>query len=420
MEKPDFIHKAQQHILLFIFTLAPIITVFAGLVVAAFFIVIGLIPLYLLIKGKRHSALYASVPSKLFLLLLGWMALTIIWSIRPDKTFSWCTRLAAIYIGYIALVDYFSRLPHHIIAKLNHYMFVSLVIALALYAFEILSDGILIRFIRINLLAKDHYIYFPHDMNRGATFMVLCAWPMLYYLQIRYRSLMLTLCLWSLILITLLHLESLAATTGYVIGSLTFLMMACLRKHGMKAILTITALVITIIPITMALMNPFKLIESYPNIPASAQHRIHIWSFTATKALEQPFIGKGLGNSKYVEKQPSDWPGEHIDPLPSHPHNVIMQVWLELGVVGLIIYSLFVISMLWTLLHRKDQTPLTQNIAVSYMVSFLAISATAYNGWQSWWVSSFLMLSLFYFSPISNVAQKSSSNSIHQKDYQYL
>ncbi|MCH2038301.1 MAG: hypothetical protein MK137_06895, partial [Rickettsiales bacterium] len=197
MEKPDFIHKAQQHLLLFIFTLAPIITVFAGLVVAAFFIIIGLIPLYLLIKDKKYQALYASLPSKLFLLLLGWMALTIIWSIRPDKTFSWCARLAAIYVGYIALIGYFSRLPNHFIAKLNHFMFVSLVIALAVYAFEIISGGILTQFIRIDLLAKEHYIYFPHDMNRGATFIALCAWPMLYYLQIRYRSLWLTLCFWS-------------------------------------------------------------------------------------------------------------------------------------------------------------------------------------------------------------------------------
>lgn len=401
MEKPSFLNKAQQNILLFIFTLAPVISIFGGLIIAAFFIVIGLIPLILLIRDKQHQLLYYSLPAKLCLILLAWMALSLLWSIRPDKSLSWCTRITAIYIGYISLIYYFKYISEEFIIKLHKYTFLSLCISLIIYAFELISGGTITQFIRIDILAKTHYIYFPHDMNRGATFTALCAWPVLYYLHMQHRNHLYTTILWALIFFTLINLESLAATAGYAIGSLALLCIICLRNYARHLILLGVAFVFIIIPITMSMINPHQVINSHPQIPVSAQHRLHIWSFSADKAQEQALIGKGLGSSKYIEKHKSDWPGENIDPLPSHPHNVIMQVWLELGVIGLIFYATLVLAILLSIFKNKNLNFTTQAFATSYIISFLTISATAYNGWQSWWIGSFLMLSLFYFKPLN-------------------
>lgn len=78
----------------------------------------------------------------------------------------------------------------------------------------------------------------------------------------------------------------------------------------------------------------------------SIVYRINIWRFVADKIAEQPVLGWGAGSSRRlgtdaigVLTDPTF--GELGEPIPIHPHNAILQVWLEFGIVGAIfIYGL--------------------------------------------------------------------------------
>jgi len=78
----------------------------------------------------------------------------------------------------------------------------------------------------------------------------------------------------------------------------------------------------------------------------SIVYRLHIWDFVARKIAEKPLLGWGAGASKRLGTDAvgilSDSRfGELGEPIPVHPHNAILQVWLEYGFFGaLFIYVL--------------------------------------------------------------------------------
>jgi O-antigen ligase len=74
--------------------------------------------------------------------------------------------------------------------------------------------------------------------------------------------------------------------------------------------------------------------------------------------------------------------------LPLHPHNIILQWWLELGVLG----GLLLATGLWGLvrwLGRDSILGRDGRAALSaQMVAGIVVSAVSYGAWQSWWLAS--------------------------------
>ena len=88
-------------------------------------------------------------------------------------------------------------------------------------------------------------------------------------------------------------------------------------------------------------------------LPTSALHRMLIWDFTAERIAERPLLGWGMEASRTVpggrgqpeaaalDRMRVTDPGQrrwfaepHVQILPLHPHNGALQLWLELGAVG--------------------------------------------------------------------------------------
>src|SRR3546814_3641058 len=68
-------------------------------------------------------------------------------------------------------------------------------------------------------------------------------------------------------------------------------------------------------------------------LPLSWQHRIEIWRFAAEKAAERPLTGWGFDATRVLGRiaESEVFSGRT---LALHPHNLSLQVWLELGGVG--------------------------------------------------------------------------------------
>jgi O-antigen ligase len=82
--------------------------------------------------------------------------------------------------------------------------------------------------------------------------------------------------------------------------------------------------------------------------------------------------------------------------MPLHPHNAPLQVWLELGVPGAVLFALLV-ALLWYALASATWPLLFSSAAgVSLTTAFVGCFAT-YGIWQEWWLgalwfASFLIL----------------------------
>jgi O-antigen ligase len=80
--------------------------------------------------------------------------------------------------------------------------------------------------------------------------------------------------------------------------------------------------------------------------------------------------------------------------LPLHPHNAALQLWLELGAPGAILFA-WLVAWVWLALGAAAWPPLYAAAAGSSLVTALVVGFGSYGVWQEWWISTeFLTLFL--------------------------
>jgi len=143
--------------------------------------------------------------------------------------------------------------------------------------------------------------------------------------------------------------------------------------------------------------------ETVDGVKFSAGHRLLIWSFAGDRIAERALAGWGLDSSRAI-------PGGE-DPirfdetwLPLHPHNAPLQLWLELGVPGAVLFALLV-ALAWVALARAEWPPLFAAAAgASLTTAFLGCFAT-YGIWQEWWLGTW-WFSLFLVLVMAEVVHR--------------
>jgi O-antigen ligase len=125
----------------------------------------------------------------------------------------------------------------------------------------------------------------------------------------------------------------------------------------------------------------------------SAWHRLEIWSFVGRHIDEKPAFGWGLDASRAIPGG-TDLTPEGRPWLPLHPHNAMLQVWLELGVLGAAWLALFV-ARLWLALGAVGWPRLYTAAAGGSLVTGITVALGSYGIWQEWLISTeFLTLFL--------------------------
>ncbi len=134
-------------------------------------------------------------------------------------------------------------------------------------------------------------------------------------------------------------------------------------------------------------------------LPNSAAHRLIIWDFAAERIAERPILGWGMDGSRAIPGGTERTSQEtrtafgltsqaahhwfiHAQMLPLHPHNLALQVWLELGAVG---------AALMALLLAMVALSCRSSAACGAFAAGLVIAMLSYGAWQYWWVSGLLL-----------------------------
>jgi O-antigen ligase len=122
----------------------------------------------------------------------------------------------------------------------------------------------------------------------------------------------------------------------------------------------------------------------------SYTHRLFIWHSASAQALQKFWTGFGLGSSRYryCFVEPSHIPiwynsERMILAAPEtclHPHNFMVQIWLELGFIGTILGCIAWI-MYWRNRYEK-----CDSYTMAFWGSALCIAGTSISVWQSWCV----------------------------------
>jgi O-antigen ligase len=126
-------------------------------------------------------------------------------------------------------------------------------------------------------------------------------------------------------------------------------------------------------------------LSAVDSFKSSGGHRLLIWGFTGDRIREKPILGWGLDAARSI-------PGGKVEIRPGqswlslHPHDAALQVWLELGAPGAVLFAMFV-SLMWL---RLDSTNTRRAYAAAAGGSLTAALIVAFAGWgiwQEWWLS---------------------------------
>ena len=133
------------------------------------------------------------------------------------------------------------------------------------------------------------------------------------------------------------------------------------------------------------------------NFASEKIHRLIIWSFVKEKVLERPILGHGFFASRFIVNETKQTVNlTNYELIPLHPHNNILQIWLDLGIVGLIIFFILIRTFLKRI---YDFSNINNKVSAIAMISFLQIffiGQISFGIWQSWWISIILINLILY------------------------
>ena len=371
----------------------------AALVSAAGLCAAGLV----LSAGRsRLTPLLAAATTLLGCLLL-WGTASALWSVNPMRSLAVAARLAGLFATGLALAAGAALVAAR--RRLTFLLLIGMTLGIAMVAFEVATAG------GLSSLFSDR-AYRPTQLNQASISFALLVLPASALLVSLGRVMFATL-LAAMTAATVYELAGTAAKAVLLAGLAMGLLLYRARPVVTRAALVISVIAIIAAPLTFARLERLPgLGEAADTVKISAGHRLLIWSFAGDRIAERPLNGWGLDASRAMPGGDDPIrPGETWMPL--HPHNAALQVWLELGAPGAVLFALLV-AVVWAALARVEWPPLFSAAAgASLTIAFVGCFAT-YGIWQEWWLDT-LSFSLFLVLVMARAASGSQGLSLARR-----
>ncbi|MCB8819987.1 O-antigen ligase family protein [Microvirga rosea] len=191
------------------------------------------------------------------------------------------------------------------------------------------------------------------------------------------------------VFIAMAHSESGASILGFGAGLAAFLFALAAPRLGIR--------LAGVAFIVLAVAAPFLGQIADRVIPPSvhqelandhSRDRVDIWLSFGEVIRQQPVLGAGFGVSPKMRD------AAVADRIPSedetllgvgHPHNGMMQIWVELGGIG----ALLALAVILLLLRAIDgQTRLVAAASLALLAAATAVAMVGHGAWQGWWAAS--------------------------------
>ena len=145
------------------------------------------------------------------------------------------------------------------------------------------------------------------------------------------------------------------------------------------------------------------------NIPFSIldPHRQFIWGFSLTKFIKRPLLGYGPDTSNFIEGGQrvigSKYTGD-MTFIPSHPHNFLIELLLETGVLGTFSFIIFILILNYKLIQLADLRG--RNFLIFFNGYYWGASLVNFSYWQAWWQGSYFLILCLIASNIIILSKK--------------
>jgi O-antigen ligase len=384
----------------------------------AFFAPLGLAPLFAFFavvaafETSRAEPFDALAPLRRWMPvwpLVAWAAISAGWALAVPGALIEAAKLAAeAWGGYFAL-RFAAGLPPERRARLLE----AAAVGMALGAALALADGIMGG--RLTMWGRGKAVFSREFYSRGAAVAGILVVPLTLALAGRRRwgVAMPFVALTGAAVVLFVAASAKLALAAGLLGAAA----AALSKPSIR-LLALAALAIGIAtPVLVRVEIPPEWGCRLVAAKASAAHRLAIWHFVSEHIPDHPIVGWGLDASRALpggqatvrlESCPDPAGGPlAVDAvgnvLPLHPHNAALQVWLELGLVGVALTSVLA---LWAMgrASRLVRTGRDAAIVGATTLSLFAVEFVSFGVWQAWWICAALMVAAFARAALSDHA----------------
>ena len=338
---------------------------------------------------------------KLEITLILWVMISCLWSINFANSFFSAVKFSTEFLLGILLIGNITKLDTNR-EKLERILIASLLASGIIFFIESLTGGKASIAFKELIQKKETQVFLLHNLDRGMALLTLVSWVVI-SISLKGGNRAAAFLLYFALLEGLSFSDNLAALVAHFIAGGVFLLTRLTILRNPK-ILSFLLLISSLSMIIFAFkINPLKISEKNEVLPTSAKHRLFIWNFVAKNSKEYPLLGIGFNSSKkfpVTDSQIIELFGQKLHPLPLHPHNNILQVYFELGAIGLILYLSLACKYL-LIIGKNYKTTSSRNkdlicsLYACFSVYFI-IAMISYNVWQSWWLFSALWIAALY------------------------
>lgn len=155
---------------------------------------------------------------------------------------------------------------------------------------------------------------------------------------------------------------------------------------------------------------------------SSLQYRQLIWQRTLDIIWQHPINGAGLGALRMERGLVPSGTFEGQLIIPNHPHNMLLQLWAETGLIGAALAAVTILLVAWRLPRPEVLGPATPRIAA--IVGAFCASLVSFDLWnESWWAVFGLLTVLtavhyrLHASAIDAAAAAAAPGADHERDW---
>ncbi len=238
------------------------------------------------------------------------------------------------------------------------------------------------------------------NLGRGQVSYAQLLWPVAALLMLRVKHGWVLALLGFAALMLSAQLNELSVVTPTLLLAGVFAGIAWYRiKMGLILAFGFSAATLILAP-GLGFVSALVETEMMRQIPLSWEHRLRMWAYSWELLKQAPLFGHGFDSARAFDELKFRAPdGRDITVMSMHPHNIGLQIWLETGLVGVVLTVGFLLSLLKIAL--KFCTDSTRAFAVTgLLVTITTSGAVTIGVWQHWWWALiFLTVSLLCLLP---------------------
>lgn len=319
--------------------------------------------------------------------LIVWGGLTALWAIEPGHSFLLALRLAATLAAalmVLAAIDTRPEADQRLLARVGAAAGAGLLI---LVGVDVVSDLAVMTWLKDLKRGpgSNDYINF---INPGIALLALMAWSFAFCIHQtvgRWAALL----FFGLAALTVWRGPAAMPFLGMAAGMIGFAVTLLAGQWGPRLVAWCYAVGVVVMPALVGFALVPRLAELRLHVKSwSLLHRFEIWNFSFARFLEKPLFGWGLDSSREIPGGRRSLPSTfEAELMPLHPHNSALQVWLELGFLGVAAYVL-VLLFVGRRIERLADDRIAMAFATATLAAFAVQSQLSFGTWQNWWLAS--------------------------------